>query len=481
MNNAVEVQKGVLDHLIHKARNTRFGKDHSFRQIKNYEAYKKAVPVRDYEALKPYFDQLKKGDKNVLWPGKPLYFCTTSGTTSGSKYIPITRDSMPNNIRSTRNAVLQYLLNSGNTGILDGKFIQLQGSPELYKISGIKTGRLSGIVAHHVPFYLQKKRKPSFRTNSIEDWEEKVEAIVDETLGENMTVIGGIPPWVQMYFESLIKRSGKKNIKEIFPNLGLFITGGVNFSPYKKSFDTLLGFDLDTVEIYPASEGFFAYQDQLDDEGLLLLVNEKIFYEFIPADQVWKEDPERLSLGEVELGVNYALVLSTSAGLWSYLIGDTIMFTSLHPYRIKVSGRVDHFTSAFGEHVIAEEVEYALKKAIEKHPCEIADFTVAPMVNPPDGQRPYHEWLIEFKSQPSDPESFRLEIDQHMQKRNSYYKDLVEGQILQPLLIRSLQKNAFKNYMQDQGKLGGQNKLPRLSNDRKMANALQAFVESPPF
>ncbi len=470
-----ETQRNVFNELIRKGRNTQFGKDHGFDQIHTYEDFKKRVPVRDYEGFRPYIDQVTKGAKDILWPGKPIYFCKTSGTTSGTKYIPITSDSIHNHIDSARNALLMYIHESGNSKFLDGNLIFLSGSPVLSEIGGIPLGRLSGIVNHHVPGYLRRNQLPSNETNCIEDWETKVRKIADETITKPMSLISGIPSWVQMYFEILQEKTGGKDIKEIFPEFSVFVYGGVNYEPYRSRFEKLIGKKIDSVELFPASEGFFAYQDKQPSEGLLLILDSGIFYEFIPADSFFDENPTRLSLEEVELGVNYALILSNNAGLWAYNIGDTVKFVSKNPYRIVVSGRIKHFTSAFGEHVIAEEVEQALKEASLGENVEIVEFTVAPQVTPDSGL-PYHEWFVEFNQKPSDPERFRNKIDKALQDRNIYYKDLIKGNVLQPLVIRSLEKDSFVKYMKSQGKLGGQNKVPRLSNDRKIAEVLSDFT-----
>ena len=334
------------------------------------------------------------------------------------------------------------------------------------------SGRLSGIVANYVPSYLQSNRLPSYETNCIEDWEEKVEAIIDETLKEDMRLISGIPSWVQMYFERLQKRTGKK-ISELFPNFSLFVYGGVNFTPYRKKFEKLIGKKVDSLELYPASEGFIAFQDTQNEKGLLLLLDYGIFYEFIPADEFYDEIPTRISLKDVKMGVHYVIILNTNAGLWGYNIGDTIEFTSLNPYRIIVSGRIKHFTSAFGEHVIAKEVEHAMKLAMEVFPeVEITEFTVAPQIQPEEGL-PHHEWFVEFVNLPRDINKFSKFIDEKLQLQNVYYRDLIEGKVLRPLVIHSLEKNAFNAYMRSQGKLGGQNKIPRLANHRDIVNKLR--------
>ena len=472
-NNAVNTQSKVLKNLIRTAKNTEFGKDHSFSDIKSYSDFKKNVPVRDYEDLAGYIEKIKIGEENILWPKKPIYFCKTSGTTSGPKYIPISKESMPNHITAARDAILSYISETKNTSIVKRKMIFLQGSPVLENIGTILTGRLSGIVAHHVPSYLRKNRLPSFETNCIEDWEKKVDEIVNETLMESMSLISGIPPWVQMYFEKLQEKTGKL-IKDVFPHFDLFIYGGVNFEPYKKGFEKIIGKKVDGVELYPASEGFIAYQDSQKECGMLLCVNHGIFYEFIPSDEFFNEKPKRISLRDVELSVNYVIILNTNAGLWGYNIGDTIKFVSLNPFRIVVTGRIKHFTSAFGEHVIAEEVEKSLKLTLEKFQEDVNEIHLAPQVNPKNSL-PYHEWFIEFGKDVGDLECFSACLDENLQKINSYYKDLITGNVLSPLKITKLKKDSFRNYMKSIGKLGGQNKVPRLSNDRKIADKLLKY------
>ncbi|MFM8833481.1 MAG: GH3 auxin-responsive promoter family protein, partial [Cytophagales bacterium] len=458
-------QKKVFQSLIQGGAQTAFGKDHGFTDVKTYDEFKKQVPIRDYEVLKPYIERVLHGEENILWPGKPAYFAKTSGTTSGTKYIPITKESVPNHINSARNALLSYVHETGNGSFLDGGLIFLSGSPELGEKAGIKTGRLSGIVNHHVPQYLRSNQKPTYATNCIEDWETKLDKIIEETVNENMTLISGIPPWAQMYFDRIVAKTGKK-IKDVFPNFSMFVYGGVNFEPYRaKLFDTI-GKKIDSIETYPASEGFIAYQDSQRHEGLIMLLNSGIFFEFVPAEEYFNEKPRRLSIGEVELGKNYALVINNNAGLWGYSIGDTVKFVSKDPYRVVVTGRIKHFISAFGEHVIGEEVEKAMKFAMQKFPeVGLVEFTVAPYVSPPEGM-PHHEWLIEFAQHPHNMQAFALELDEQLRKLNVYYDDLITGNILRKLKVTSLQKNAFIEYMKSLGKLGGQNKVPRLSNDR---------------
>lgn len=469
--NPIETQQKIFRQLISEAKNTAFGKDHDFESITSFEDFANQVPVRDYEELKLYVDRVVSGEENVLWPGKPLYFAKTSGTTSGAKYIPLTKESMPYHIEAARNAILCYINETGKADFVDGKMIFLQGSPEMQEKNGIKLGRLSGIVAHYVPAYLQKNRLPSLETNCIEDWETKVDAIVEETKNEDMTVISGIPSWVQMYFEKLQKNTGKK-VGDLFKNFNLFIYGGVNFEPYRAKFENLIGRRVDSIELFPASEGFFAFQDSQKGKGMLLLLNSGIFYEFIEASTFFDENPKRLTIGEVKTGVNYVMIISTNAGLWAYNLGDTVQFTSTNPYRVLVSGRIKHFISAFGEHVIGKEVEEAMNKAMAKFNFAITEFSVAPQITPSEGELPYHEWLVEFDTPPENLQQVAKFLDAEMQQQNSYYFDLIEGKVLQALKIESLKKNSFHEFMKSEGKLGGQNKVPRLSNDRKIADAL---------
>jgi hypothetical protein len=468
----IETQRKVFLQLIKDAKQTQFGVDHHFNEIKNYIDYAKQVPVRDYEGLKPYIDQAVKGSDNVLWKGKPLYFAKTSGTTSGAKYIPLTKESMPFHVEAARDAILHYIHETGNADFVDGKMIFLQGSPLLEEKNGVKFGRLSGIVAHFVPKYLQKNRMPSWETNCIEDWDTKVNAVVEETFDKNMTVISGIPSWVQMYFEKLYQKGGK-SVGDLFKNFNLFIYGGVNYEPYRAKFENLIGRKVDSIELFPASEGFFAYQDSQKEKGMLLLLNSGIFYEFIKSDEFYAENPRRYTIGEVELSVNYVLIISTNAGLWSYDLGDTVQFTSLKPYRIIVSGRIKHYISAFGEHVIGKEVESALQEAILGTTIRINEFTVAPQITPAAGL-PYHEWFIEFENEPEDSVSFAEALDNAMRKQNMYYDDLIVGKVLQKVVVTKVVKNGFQDYMKSIGKLGGQNKIPRLSNDRKIVDLLKS-------
>ncbi len=470
-NNPIATQQKVFDNLIRQANATQFGKDHSFSEISSFQDFQKRVPIRDYEALRPYVDRVVAGEKDILWKGKPIYFAKTSGTTSGAKYIPLTVASMPTHIEAARSAILLYIHETKKSAFVDGKMIFLQGSPILEEKNGIKIGRLSGIVAHFIPKYLQKNRMPSWETNCIEDWETKVNAVVEETFDQNMTVISGIPSWVQMYFEKLQSKA-KVPVGDLFPNFNLFIYGGVNFEPYRAKFENIIGRKVDSIELFPASEGFFAFQDKQSEKGMLLLLNSGIFYEFIKSEEFFADNPKRYTIGEVELNVNYVLIISTNAGLWAYNIGDTVQFTSLKPYRVIVSGRIKHYISAFGEHVIGKEVECAIKEAMQNTNIAINEFTVAPQITPKTGL-PYHEWFIEFEKEPIDIQEFALSINNEMRKQNIYYDDLIVGKVLQNLVITKVAKNGFQDYMKSIGKLGGQNKVPRLSNNRKIVELFE--------
>ncbi|SNC74940.1 GH3 auxin-responsive promoter [Hymenobacter gelipurpurascens] len=468
----IGTQHRVLQALLAKGARTAFGRDHHLEGVRTVQDLTWQVPVRDYEALSPYFNRVKAGEPDVLWPGKPLYLAKTSGTTSGAKYIPLTKHSIPNHINGARDALLHYVHKTGKSRFLDGKLMFLSGSPELETVGGIHTGRLSGIVNHHVPGYLRRNQLPTYQTNIIEDWETKLDRIVEETLPQPMSLISGIPPWVQMYFDRIVARTGRP-VGEVFPGFDLFVYGGVNFEPYRKKLFETIGRPVDSIELFPASEGFLAFQDEPGNPGMLLLLDAGIFFEFIPAERFFEKNPPRLTLADVELDKQYALVLNSNAGLWGYSLGDTVRFTQKYPFRVVVSGRIKHFLSAFGEHVIGEEVEQTLRDAMQQHPeVEVVEFTVAPRVSDDPTIPSRHEWLIEFARPPHDAAAFAAALDTGLRRRNVYYDDLLTGHILAPLQLTPLPAGAFQRYMKSLGKLGGQNKVPRLSNDRAVAEGL---------
>ncbi len=471
----VETQQKVFHNLTSNLSKTVFGKERAIVSSSSIKDFQDSVALADYEDLKKYVDLIIAGQNDVLWPGKPLYFAKTSGTTSGMKYIPISNESVPFHVNSARDAMMSYVHETGKSQFLDKKLIFLSGSPILETKGGIHYGRLSGIVNHHVPSYLKGNQLPSYHTNCLEDWETKLDAIIDETIDQPMGLISGIPPWVQMYFDKIMSRTGK-HIKDVFPDFSVFVYGGVNFDPYRKKLFESIGKTIDSVETYPASEGFIAYQDTQTQEGLLLLLNHGIFYEFVPVEEYFNDNPTRLTIGEVKVGINYAVILNTNAGLWGYSIGDTVKFVSTNPYRILVTGRIKHFISAFGEHVIAEEVEKSLEYAVQQQAdVEVTEFTVAPSINPEKGQS-RHEWFVEFANPPKDLNQFMFDLDTKLCQLNGYYDDLIVGNILQRLTVYSLQKGSFINYMKSVGKLGGQNKVPRLSNDRKLVDELVKYT-----
>ncbi len=467
----ISLQDKVFHQLLDAGRQTQFGQQHGFESIRNHEDFARQVPVGDYESLKPYIDKVRQGASDVLWPGRPLYFCKTSGTTSGAKFIPISKASMPNHIDGARQALLMYVLKTGRTDFLNGKMIFISGSPLLKEEGDVLTGRLSGIVHHHVPSYLNRNKLPSFETNCIDDWEEKLDAIVAETSNQPMSLISGIPPWVEMYFERLLAKTSAPDIARLFPKFSLFVYGGVNFEPYRKKFHQLLGREIPTLETFPASECFIGFQDEWPSKGLCLIPDGGIFYEFIPVEDFGRENAIRVPLSKVETGVNYVMILNTNAGLWGYNLGDTVRFVSTRPYRFEATGRLSHFTSAFGEHVIAEEAEGAMAEAVEKTGCGVNEFTLAPLVDKNDGG-PCHQWLVEFRELPGNMDDFVQALDEALQNRNAYYKDLIKGSILRKAMVISLPEGSFREYMKSLGKLGGQNKPPRLSNDRQMADRL---------
>jgi len=465
-------QDSTFTQNVKKGKVTIYGKEHNFGDIHSYEDYKKKVPLNNYEALRPYMERVLAGERNVLWPGKPKYVVGTSGTTGGIKYVPLSKDSLPYHYNTARNAVFNYTLKYGLLRIFNGKLLFLSGSPELGKTGVIPSGRLSGIVNHQVPRWLKFNQIPSWETNTITDWEEKVYKIAQESIDENMTMISGIPPWVMMYYESLLDQTGASSISELFPNYELFVYGGVNFEPYRKRLENLCGKQIDSIETYPSSEGFVAFQDIKGDAGLLLNVNGGVFYEFVPADQIHDENPTRMQLRDVELGVDYAIILTNNAGLWGSILGDVVEFTSLEPYRLIVKGRVEHFLSAFGEHIIAGEIESAMSTALSGTGVHISEFTVAPQVDPEEGGLPYHEWIVETDDGPLELSAFGRILDQCMQTKNFHYKDLRAGKVITRLKVSPVPKGTFNKYMKKQGKLGGQNKVPHLSNTRLIADQL---------
>ena len=470
---AGEGQRKMLERLVHQSQHVSYLKDLEISISDNAQSISEKLPIVDYEDIRSYVDRVRQGEKDVLWKGLPKYWAKTSGTTSGAKYIPLTRESMPDHIRAARNALFCLIADGLSPDFFDGDMIFLQGSPALTYENNIAVGRLSGIVYHHVPSWLQKNRQPSFKVNCIEDWEAKVEQIAADTSTLDMRLISGIPPWCINYFEKLLHHSSKENLLELFPNLSVFAYGGVQYAPYKASVDRLIGAEIQGMETYPASEGFIAFQDKTKHEGLLLNLESNIVFQFVALNDWGKSSAKKLFIDEVELGVNYAVVLTSNAGLWSYSLGDTIRFVSKAPYRLEVTGRVKHYISAFGEHVIGEEVERAMQAAKKDLSLSVREFTVAPEVNPSEG-KPYHEWFIEFEEDPSNAELERLSnyLDKHLRQQNTYYNDLRSGEMLACAKIRRIVPQGFEKAMRASGQWGGQSKVKRLANDRDWVNFL---------
>ncbi|NPA34497.1 MAG: GH3 auxin-responsive promoter family protein [Chlorobi bacterium] len=479
VENPNQFQQKWFRRLLKIGKQTLYGKEHNFEAIKDYDSFIQHVPLCKYENLLPYIDKIKEGHKNVLWKGLPAYFAKTSGTTAGAKYIPLTMEQLKLQIRAARQALFNYVAQTGDADLFNGKMLFLSGSPDVEKVGKIYAGRLSGIVHRHVPKWALRNRLPSYEINRIADWNKKVDAIIDEVLqvAKQLTLISGIPPWIQMFLERIVERTGKMPF-QLFPNLRVYVHGGVQFAPYERVLRELLGENVVFIETFPASEGFFAFQDALDDpkKGLILLPDSGIFYEFIPFEETDNENPRRVPLDKIEKGKVYEMVLSTNAGLWAYRLGDLVRFTSVSPYRVRVVGRTSQYISAFGEHVIIEEIENALNEALKKAGGKVRDFHVAPQITPSDNERPYHEWFIEFIQLPEDMQLFVEELDKALQKQNPYYKDLREGLILDLPKIRILPQGSFHAYLDSIGKLGGQFKVPRVSNDRKHADPFSQYV-----
>ena len=474
-NNAIGHQLKLFKYLTSVLHKTEYGKILGAQKDITISSFQKKIPIVNYEKITPFINKIANGEKNVLWKGLPKYFVKTSGTTSGVKYIPLSREMLKIQIRSTKEALLLYAQQTKNYDIINGKMMFIQGSPVVGRYKKVPCGRLSGIVANYVPSFLQKNRLPSMKTNSIEDWELKIKNIINETRNQDLRLIGGIPPWVIMYLEALLKACNVNSIKKIFPNLSVFVYGGVNFSPYKNTFKKLVG-KIDFLELYPASEGFIGYQDNYKNTRMLLLTNHGVFYEFIETlDFINNENPKRVWLKGVKLNTDYVIILNTCAGLWGYNIGDTIRFTSTNPYKIIITGRIQHFISAFGEHVINHEVETALAAAVQKHDSEIIGFTVCPETSPKEGL-PGHDWFIEFGKEPIDFNGFITDLDLGLRRQNIYYNDLVKGGVIRPLKIIKLKRGGINNYMESVGKLGGQNKCPQISNDRTIGDYLNNFA-----
>ena len=474
---AISNQNALFKKIISRGVNSLFGKNLDIKANLDYDSFSKLVPISTYEDYRDYISLISHGKKNILTHGRPMCFAITSGTTSGTKYIPLTKEMWRHQSNSIKDLLLLYAHQTSNYDYVRSGMMFIQGSPELKYFNQVPFGRLSGIAARHVPFFLKNNRYPSMATNKIPNWNDKINAIVSETHNKKMKIIGGIPPWVMTYFDCLLEYTGKHHVKEVFPDLSLYIHGGTSFDAYRKTFLNTCG-PIDTLEVYPASEGFFAFQNNLYDESLLLLINRGVFYEFITLSNFQKKKMERIPLEGVELNIDYVLIVTTVAGLWAYNTGDTVRFVSKNPYKIVFSGRASQFCSAFGEHVIEKEIQAALKIAVKNVGGTVSEFSVCPKVGS-GRETSRHEWFIEFLEKPKSITDFEAVLQNSMKKQNIYYKDLFDSGVIGVLKIILVKKGGFSSYMKSIGKFGGQNKCPHLLNDRRIADfLLNKYVEN---
>lgn len=464
---AIALQDLFLKKLISQNKSTVFGLAHQFESIKNYANYTQSVSPRYYEEFQTYIEKIKKGEKNILQSGSPLYLLMTSGTTAGTKFIPISKSGIQHQINAAMKLLCFHSYHQGNADFMGFKMIFLQGSPELNYDLAIPVGRLSGVVYHHIPRFFQRNKLPTYQTNIISNWQEKVDKIVAETVGENISILGGIPPWCIQYFEKLITKSKAKNLRALFPNLSIYIYGGLDFGSYREKMKQLLGDKVACLQTFPASEGFFGIQDLPNSDEMLLLVNQGIFYEFIPIEEVEKEKPKAILIKDIILNTSYELMVTTDSGLWRYRMGDLIQFTNLAPYRIKVVGRTSQFISAFGEHVIGFEIENTMQAAIQEFQLDIEEYHVCPNV-----ENKHYEWYIEFNQLVVDITSLQNYLDTKLSGFNKYYAHLIDGNIINSCQIIVLSKGRFAQLRSKLGKDGGQNKVIRLSNNKKFASQL---------
>ena len=474
----IEVQEEILFGLLRSAENTVLGKKYDYSSIKNYATFNERIPVSTYEELEPYINQTRQGAQNIFWHSNIKYFAKSSGTTNAkSKFIPVSSEALENNhYKASKDLLCMYLNNNENSQLFTGKSLRLGGSKELYENNNTIFGDLSAILIDNMPMWAEFSSTPSNKTSLMSDWETKLPAIIKESSLENVTSLAGVPSWMMVLLNKTLEVNNKTNILEIWPNLEVYFHGGVSFDPYKEQYKKLFPKDnFKYYEIYNASEGFFALQDQNNSNELLLMLDYGIFYEFIPMDTFGKENQKVIPLSEVELNKNYALVITTNSGLWRYLIGDTIRFTSLNPYRIKVTGRTKHHINVFGEELMVENTDSALAKTCAALNCEILDYTVAPIFM--EGkEKGAHEWIIEFKKHPENIADFTELLDKNLQQVNSDYEaKRFNNMTLNKLVLHVAKENLFYNWLKKNDKLGGQHKIPRLSNSR---NYLEELLQS---
>lgn len=474
MDRPIETQNGVLFSQLYFAENTDYGKIHGFSSISSYEDFRKNVPIVTYEDFEPYIEKARQGQRDIFWPGFVKQFAKSSGTTNAkSKFIPITDESLELcHMKAGKDLVSIYANNHPENQLFTNKNLRLGGSAELYENFNTKFGDLSAILIENLPFWVEITTTPSKKVSLMSEWESKLKAIISEVKNEDVGSLTGVPSWMMVLLQRILTETEINNISELWPNLEVFFHGGVSFKPYKEQYRKIIGKDINYYEIYNASEGFFGIQDQSGSDEMLLMLDYGIFYEFIPMDAFNMDNLQAIPLEEVEIGKNYAMVITTNSGLWRYLIGDTVRFTSLNPFRIKISGRTKHYINAFGEELMIDNVETALSKACESTDSSISDFTGAPVFMS-DGESGSHEWIIEFSQKPADLDRFKEIFDNHLKSINSDYEAKRYNNItLKEPIIHVAKPHLFYNWMSERGKLGGQNKVPRLCNDREYIDPL---------
>ena len=472
-------QREVLQDLVTSAQYTEFGKKYNFSKLFNIRAFKKAVPIHEYQDMKPYIQRIMDGEQNILWNTPVSWFAKSSGTTSDkSKFIPVTDESLQDcHYKAAKDVLTLYYSFNPDSDLLTGKGLVIGGSHTINQVNDeVHYGDLSAVLLQNTPFYSSWIKTPELSIALMEEWEEKIERLAHSTMKENVTSVSGVPTWTLVLFKRILEITGKKNMAEVWPNLELYIHGGVSFTPYREQFNKLIGKKINYLEMYNASEGFIAAQEMPGDDGMLLFVDHGIFMEFMPAGEYGKKDPQTIGLREVELGKNYAPVISTNGGLWRYLLGDTVQFTSLKPYKIIVSGRLKHYINAFGEEIIVDNSDRAISVASEKCNVIVNDYTAAPLYFSDDSNGA-HEWLIEFEKEPESLEQFTVELDKALQEVNSDYEAKRHKNIaLRMPVLHALKKGSFNNWLKSRGKLGGQHKVPRLCNERTYIEEILQFA-----
>ena len=476
---AVAAQFSVWQDLLAAGQYTEFGRLHNFSQIQSLADFKKAVPIQTYDDVKGYIERMMHGEENVLWNTPVTWFAKSSGTTSDkSKFIPVSDESLKDNhYKASKDVLSLYYVSHPESDLLTGKGLVIGGSHQINSFNeDVQYGDLSAVVLQNSPFWSNWIRTPDLSIALMDEWETKIEALARSTINENVTSMAGVPTWLIVLLKRILELTGKQTIKEVWPSLELYMHGGVSFVPYRQQFEKLVGAPINYMEMYNASEGFFAAQDDLNEEGMLLMCDHGIFYEFMPVSEADKQAPETIQLNEVEIGKNYAPVITTNGGLWRYLLGDTIQFTSLSPFRIKVSGRVKHFINAFGEELIIDNTDFAIATACQKTGAVVTDYTAAPVYFSDEGNGA-HEWLIEFDNEPESLPAFIYELDAALKNCNGDYEAKRHKDIaLRMPDVRAVRKGTFTSWLSSKGKLGGQHKVPRLSNDRKLLEEITRFT-----